>query len=116
MATPARLSRDQARVFRDIVRRQEAFGISAISLLEIATLSRGTRGVSASDVFAGFRDNPIVQVIPFTLDMASEVAALGNRLNDPGDRAIVATARVLGMRLLTSDQAIIESGLVPVVC
>jgi PIN domain nuclease of toxin-antitoxin system len=36
-------------------------------------------------------------------------------LRDPADRAIVATARVHRLRLLTSDQRIATSGLVPVV-
>jgi PIN domain nuclease of toxin-antitoxin system len=36
-------------------------------------------------------------------------------LRDPADRTIVATARVRNLRLLTSDQRIIESNLVPVV-
>jgi PIN domain nuclease of toxin-antitoxin system len=40
---------------------------------------------------------------------------LGASLRDPGDRVIVATARVHRLRLLTADQRIIESGLVPVI-
>jgi PIN domain nuclease of toxin-antitoxin system len=36
-------------------------------------------------------------------------------LRDPADRAIVARARVERFRLVTSDQRIIESKLVPVV-
>jgi len=35
------------------------------------------------------------------------------RTRDPADRIIVATARVLGGTLLTSDDAIVESELVP---
>jgi PIN domain nuclease of toxin-antitoxin system len=40
---------------------------------------------------------------------------MGDALRDPGDRVIVATARVHRLRLLTSDQRIIESALVPVI-
>ena len=40
--------------------------------------------------------------------------SLGN-LRDPADRAIVATARVHRLSLVTSDQRIIKSGLIPVV-
>jgi PIN domain nuclease of toxin-antitoxin system len=36
-------------------------------------------------------------------------------LRDPADRAIVATARVHKLRLVTSDERIIESELVPVI-
>jgi PIN domain nuclease of toxin-antitoxin system len=53
-------------------------------------------------------------VFPLTYEIATEAASLGN-LHDPGDRAIVATARVHNLTLLTSDQRIIESKLVPVV-
>lgn len=49
-----------------------------------------------------------------TYEVALEVAALA-ALKDPADRAIAATARVHRLRLVTSDQRIIESQLVPVV-
>jgi PIN domain nuclease of toxin-antitoxin system len=42
-------------------------------------------------------------------------AALLSVLRDPSDRAIVATARIHRLRLVTSDQRIVESKLVPVV-
>ena len=38
---------------------------------------------------------------------------MGDSLRDPGDRVIVATARVHHLRLLTADERIIESNLVP---
>jgi PIN domain nuclease of toxin-antitoxin system len=47
---------------------------------------------------------------PVALDVASLSV-----LRDPADRAIAATARVHRLRLVTSDQRIIESKLVPVV-
>jgi len=40
---------------------------------------------------------------------------VGDSLRDPGDPEIVATARVHRLRLLTADQRIIESALVPVI-
>jgi PIN domain nuclease of toxin-antitoxin system len=49
-----------------------------------------------------------------TYEVALDVASLGV-LRDPADRAIAATARVHGLRLVTSDQRISESKLVPVV-
>jgi PIN domain nuclease of toxin-antitoxin system len=49
------------------------------------------------------------------VDVAAEVAAIGGSLRDPADRATVGTARVRRLRLVTSDQRIIDSGLVPVV-
>ena len=59
--------------------------------------------------------NPLLRILPLKVDVATEVFSLGGTLRDPADRAIVATARVHRLRLLTSDQRIIESGLVPVV-
>jgi PIN domain nuclease of toxin-antitoxin system len=53
--------------------------------------------------------------VPFTLEVASGVAALGSALRDPADRAIVCTARLRKLRLVTSDYRIIDSNLVPVV-
>jgi len=47
--------------------------------------------------------------------VAKEVTMLGGALRDPADRAIVASARVHRLRLLTSDRRIIESNLVSVV-
>jgi len=46
---------------------------------------------------------------------AAEVAALPDSFHrDPADRIIVASARVLGATLLTQDDRIIKSDLVPV--
>lgn len=53
-------------------------------------------------------------VLPFTYDVAREVALLGP-LRDPADCTIVATARAYGLRLVTSDQRITGSKLVTVV-
>jgi len=53
-------------------------------------------------------------VLPLSYEVAAEAALLAN-LRDPADRAIVATARAHRLRLITSDQRIIESKLAPVV-
>ena len=117
LAAPKRLSREQLRVLRDAVRRHEAVAVSAITLLEIAVLFG--KGSARSDIpvelFGELESNPAFQIIPLTVDVAAEVAALGGSLRDPADRAIVGTARVRRLRLLTSDQRIIDSELVPVV-
>jgi PIN domain nuclease of toxin-antitoxin system len=118
LATPKKLSRDQSRILRESARRGEPVAISAITLLEIATLFVEGRVVSkirASDLLRDLESDHVFQIMPLTIDIAREVAALGRSLHDPADRAIVATARVRGLRLVTSDQRIIESNLVPVV-
>lgn len=70
--------------------------------------------MSLTDFFAELQSNAFLSVLPLTYEVASEAALLGN-LRDPADRAIVATARVHRLSLVTSDQTIIESKLVPVV-
>lgn len=95
------------------VRRTEPLALSAISLLEIAVLtSERKRRLNASlnELFDQLQ-SPVFQILPLTYEVATEAALLGN-LRDPADRAIVATARVYRLTLLTSDQRIIESKLV----
>ena len=112
-----KLSREQRRAVEDALQRGECLGLSAMSVLEIALLSEGKRKLAAGmeELFQELDTNPVFQIIPLTTDIAREVAALGNALRDPGDRVIVATARVHRLRLLTADQRTIDSGLVPVI-
>ena len=101
----------------DAVRSCECLGVSAFSLLEIALLAEGRKRIGAGlkELFHELDTNPTLRVIPLTTDIASEVADLGDSLRDPGDRVIVATARVHRLRLLTADQRIIDSDLVAVI-
>jgi PIN domain nuclease of toxin-antitoxin system len=70
--------------------------------------------VSLKEFFDDLQANPVFQILPLTYEVAAEAASLGN-LRDPADRAIVATARVHLLRLVTSYRRIIESKLVAVV-
>jgi PIN domain nuclease of toxin-antitoxin system len=112
-----KLSREQARVIEDAVRRAEPLALSAVSLLEIAVLASQGKlelKMTIGEFFDHLQAAGVFQVFPLTYEVAVEVASLGN-LRDPADRAIVATARVQRLRLVTSDQRIIESKLVHVV-
>lgn len=95
----------------------EPVALSAMSLIEIAALW-GDGKLALSTPLQEFLDelqsSPAFQVLPVAFEVASDVAHL-SILRDPADRVIVATARVHRLRLMTSDQRIIESGLVPVV-
>jgi len=85
--------------------------------LEIAVLASGDKPalrVSLEEFFQDLNSNPAFRVLPLTYEVALEVASLGV-LRDPADRAIAATARVHRLRLVTSDERIIDSKLVPVV-
>lgn len=117
LADPKKLSREQRRVLDDAVRRGECVGVSAISLHEIALLGEGMKRICAglNELFDELDTNPAFRILPLTTDVAREVAALGDSLRDPADRAIVATARIHRLRLLTADQRIIASDLVPVI-
>lgn len=91
--------------------------LSAITLLEIALLAGAEKPILKAPLDEFFRDlnsSPIFQILPLTREIALDVASLGG-LRDPAYRAIAATARVHRLRLVTSDQRIIDSGLVPVV-
>ena len=115
LADPKRLSREQARIINDAVHRTEAVAISAITLLEIAMLfSRGVLRIhlSLDQVFEQLEADPLFQILPLTPEIARETSLVTSTLRDPADCAIVATARVHGLRLLTSDQRIIESQVV----
>jgi len=57
---------------------------------------------------------PVFQILPLNFEVASDAASMWG-LRDPADRAIVATARVHRLQLVTSDLQIIESKLIPVV-
>ena len=105
------------RVLRGAVRRCEPLALSAITLLEIAVLfgEGSTRlTVPAEELFAALGPGYGFHIVPIDVEIAAEVAAMGAVLRDPADRAIVATARVHRLRLVTSDQRIVESKLVPV--
>jgi PIN domain nuclease of toxin-antitoxin system len=117
LADPKRLSRHQVRILDEIVRRRETVAISAITLLEVALLSSNGRlrmKLTADEVFNELEASPVFRLLPLTIDVAKEVSSLG-ALRDPADRVIVATARVHGLRLLTSDRRIIESSAVSAV-
>jgi PIN domain nuclease of toxin-antitoxin system len=112
-----KLSRTQVRSLESAVRRGEPVALSAISLLEIAVLASGEKAalkVDLEEFFRSLNSNPVFRILPLTYEVALEVASLGV-LRDPADRTIAATARVHRLRLVTSDQRIIESKLVPVV-
>ena len=115
-AEPSKLSKDQYQVLERAVRDREALGISAITLMEIALLfTHGPlriRTTTAANLFDDLRTNPMFQILPLTIEVAEEVLKIGSALRDPADRVIAATARVHGLRLLTSDQRIVASNLV----
>jgi PIN domain nuclease of toxin-antitoxin system len=118
LSDPKKLSRQQIQLLRAGMRGTEPVTLSSMSLLEMAVLSSQGRlklKTSLDQLFEDLQTNPVFQVLPLTFEIAQEVASMGSLLRDPADRAIVATARVHRLRLVTSDRRIIESKLVSVV-
>jgi PIN domain nuclease of toxin-antitoxin system len=93
--------------------------VADISLWEVATLVE--RGKLRLDLplrewLEQVTAPPLVRRLDLSPAVAAELAALAGTYDwDPADRIIVATARIYGLRLVTSDQRISESKLVPVV-
>jgi PIN domain nuclease of toxin-antitoxin system len=104
-------------VLESSVRRSEPVALSAVSLIEIAVLATEGKlrlNISLDEFFDVLRADATFYLLPLTFEIALEVASL-RPLRDPVDHGIVATARVHRLQLVTSDQRIIESNLVPVV-
>ncbi len=90
--------------------------VSEISLWEIATLfemGRISLDLPLRDWLERATAAPLVRRFGITPAVAAEVAALPSSFHrDPADRILVATAKVLGAKLITQDRRIIEAGLV----
>ena len=117
IADSRRLSRDQMRLMNQAERRQELFAISEITLMELALLrvNPGRLSSQIEQAFNAIEVSETIQVLPLTVEIAREITPLIGLLRDPADCVIVATAQVHGLRLLTSDQRILDSNLTPVV-
>jgi PIN domain nuclease of toxin-antitoxin system len=93
--------------------------ISDISLWEIATLHELGRirlALPLRDWLERAAAPPLVQRCGISPAVAAEVTALPSTFHrDPADRIIVATAKVMGATLLTSDRRIVQARIVPTV-
>lgn len=111
-----RLARDQRRAIERAASAGALF-LSEISFWEIAMLVEAGRlrfREPLDEWLERAAAAPAVQRIGITPTIAREVSSLTvTRAWDPADRIIVATARVLGAKLVTSDLRIIDSKLVP---
>ena len=111
----SRLSEKQREIL-ETVSEDKPLLLSNMSLWEIATLyslKRIALDLPIRDWFERAVATPRVQRISITPAIATEVATLPDSFHrDPGDRVIVATARVLGATLLTQDRKIIDAELV----
>jgi PIN domain nuclease of toxin-antitoxin system len=116
---PSRLTGAQTRAL-DLSREiGEQLGVAAISLWEIAKLVELRRlqfDQELDIVLRSIEDHPMLRVIRLDGSVARESTRLGRGMRgDLADQLIVATARVHGLRLVTSDERIRRADAVPVV-
>lgn len=115
---PKRLSAAQRRVLHK-GGDQASLGVSDVTLWEIALLVERGRvelAMPLDEWLASATAAPLVERVGISPAIARETVSLGSTRDwDPADRILVATARVLGVPLVTSDARIDASGLVRVV-
>lgn len=89
-------------------------GVSIISVWEIAMLESKGRVRIHMDCLEWVRralETPGLSLVPITPEIAVESTRLPGSIHaDPADRILVATARSLGARLMTRDQALLDYG------
>lgn len=110
-----KLSRDQLRVLDQADAEGREVAISGMTLAELAFIdgSKNLRNQhSAKDILLFIGNYPGLTVLPITIEIAREAAALRPILIEPRNCIIAATARVHGLRLLTTDQRIIAANVV----
>jgi PIN domain nuclease of toxin-antitoxin system len=96
-----------ARVLRVLEAPRERFGLAAISLWEVGKKVQIGRLALPKDLAAWFADAlaPNVEVVPLEHGIVTEAMRLpAFPTRDPADGLIVATARVHGLVLLTTDR------------
>ena len=114
-----RLTSAQTAALRRAEARGDRIGVPAICFWEIAKLVERGRlefEVPADQVFDEIEEHPTIRVLELSPRIALESTRLGPGFHgDPADQLIAATARVHGLKLVTSDDRIRASRVVGVV-
>ncbi len=104
---------------RRAIDRAERIGVAAISLWELAMLLEKGRIALDQELLAWTQAalaEPRIEILPLTPAVVSAAHQLRGALDgDPGDRIIAATALLEGATLISKDERIAASGVVPVV-
>jgi PIN domain nuclease of toxin-antitoxin system len=115
VTSPGKLSGGAIREIRK-ARREGGCAIASVTLWELALLFARGRLRASGTIEASIRDiveSAAVTVLEITPDIAGLAMAFPESYpKDPGDRLIGATARALGIRLITQDEKILASQLV----
>ena len=115
LADPRRLSKEQFRILNDLIRVQEPVGVSAITLVELASLAQDNSQVGKFNfekILDVVESGEAFTVLPISTKIARDAARLLPVLRDPADTLIAATALAHGLRLLTSDARIVDTNCV----
>jgi PIN domain nuclease of toxin-antitoxin system len=93
--------------------------VSVVSLLDLWYVTQTTKALTeaeVSEVRTAIVTSPAFTLQPVDLAVIDTTTSIPRDvLSDPWDRFIVATAQTLGLSLVTKDQAILDSGLVPTI-
>lgn len=113
-----RSPRLKAHVARQLASPDSPLYLSPISVWEVAALgAKGRLGDLRAD--PRWLDDLLewgpLSAAPLRFAVAREAAMLDWSHKDPADRFLVATARILSLVLVTADERIINSRLVPVI-
>ena len=112
---PKRLGRSASRA----IAKADRIGVAAVSMWELTLLVEKGRLSLDRELLEWIRDalgQARVELLPMTPAVVATAHQLRGALDgDPGDRIIVATALVEGVKLVTKDERVTESGIVPVV-
>ena len=111
---PARLPNAVRRIIAQ-ARGKAPLLVSDISLWEVATLVELKRirlSMGVSPWLQRATAAPLVERVGITPEIAAEVATLPASFHrDPADRLLVATARALGVTLVTEDTRILDAAI-----
>ena len=106
---PQRLSR---RVTRALTSPENQLWLSSISVWELLLLHRKGHIEFEEEAGAWVRktlDTLQLNEAPLTIEVALEVSTLNLPHGDPADHFLAATAKVLGLTLVTADQVLIHA-------
>ena len=118
LTRPEKLSRRQRMAIERVRHsRRGPLLVSIISCWEVALLAHRGRlrfSISASSWLEQAAHLPGIEVVPLSIAIVAAAVRL-DRLRDPADQLVVATALEHGARVVTSDAAVAASELVPVI-
>jgi PIN domain nuclease of toxin-antitoxin system len=106
---PTRLSR---RVARALDHPENQLWLSPISIWELLMLTQKGRVELNEDAVAWTRrtlEQLQFHEAPLTMEIALETSTLGLAHSDPSDRLIAASAKALGLTLVTADEKLIAA-------